>query len=221
MVYKSAFSLFSLSKDAVMRNPVPFLVLTFLPGFLLAVADAMNGNPSWPPFNSNGAANPTANSLLFYMFGGLASVLTITAGFYLELKAAKGDSPTTSEAFNSSLRYFWRTMGLMMLISIIIILGLFALIIPGIVFIKWFFLAPYFLVGQDMGIKEAMKASKAASKGNGNAIFAVVGVMALLSLFSLIPIFGGFISLVLVTLYACAPALRFYEITGKKLKSTA
>lgn len=215
MAYKSAFTLFNLSKDKVLNNPIPFLLLTFMPSFLIVIADAMNGNPS-KGFTSDTGSYPTEKSIPYYFVGGIMTILLFAAAVLLELKSAKNKQVRASEAFSASIPFILRIVGLILLLGIIIVLGLLAFIVPGIIFIQWFFLAPYFLVDKNMGIIEAMKASKAASRGNAGAIWSVIGVMMLLSLFGFIPIFGGFISLVLTTLYACASALRYYEITGKK-----
>lgn len=213
MAYKSAFSLFSPSKDAVFNNPLAFFIIIFLPSFLSVVANAMDGNKS--PFFSLNSSQSEASQLLS-MIGGLLSLVLLAPGIYIELKAAKGKAVSVSEALNNSMRYFWRLLGLVIVLAVVIGLGLIALIVPGIIFIQRYFLAPYFLVDKNLGIKQAMRASAAASKGNGMAVWSVIGVMVLLSLSNLIPIFGGLIALVLVTLYTCAPAYRYYELTAKK-----
>ncbi|MES2971787.1 MAG: YciC family protein [Patescibacteria group bacterium] len=218
MAYRSAWSLFTTSKDAVLNNPLPFLTLVFLPSFLIVVGDAMNGGKSLSfPMTAKTAPESEASQLV-YLIGGLLSLLFIAAGFCLELKAAKGKTISASEALTSSMRYFWRLLGLLIVMTVVIVLGLLALIVPGIIFIQRYFLAPYFLIDKDLGIRESMTASAAASKGKAGAIWSIIGVMVLFSLFSFIPIFGGLITLVLVTLFTCAPAYRYFELTGKKTR---
>ncbi len=214
MSYKSAFSLFNDSKEAVFNSPWPFLWIIFIPSFLIVVGEAMNGGQTW--LLPQTAATPSDASQSLQMIGGLLSLLLLPAGFYVELMAAKRKTLTVSEIIGQSMRFYWRTIGLVILMTIIIALGIIAFIVPGLIFIHRFFLAPYFLIDRDLGIREAMSVSWNSTKGKAGLIWSVIGVIILLSLFNIIPIFGGLISAILLTLYTCAPAFRYSEIANKK-----
>jgi len=214
MTYRDAFSLFKVSKDAVLNNPLPFFVLYFLPSFLMVVADAMNGGSS--PLMPTTASQDSAGSISLSVIGVLASLVFLPAVYCLELQSAKGKKPSTEEVLRGSMRYFWRLLGLLLVLGVMIVFGLLALIVPGIIFIKWYFFAPYYLVAQDLSITDALKASKEASKGHGVVIWTVAAIIILFSILSIIPVFGGLISLVLLTLYTCAPAYLYYELSRSK-----
>lgn len=222
MTYKSAFELFKTSKELVLKNPLPFFVIVFLPAFLPRIGDVINGGSTSPFGNFLNTSSGQGNPNILHFLGWLLSVVLIPAGFYLEIQAVKGKKPDTTQTINDSTGYFWRLLGLFLVMSVIIVAGLIALIVPGIIFIQRYFLAPYFLVDKNMGIKAALSASAAASKGNAGAIWGVIGVMILLSMFAIIPLVGGVVALGLTTLYACASALRYQELvlhnTDKSVK---
>lgn len=215
MKTKSAFALFKPSKDAVLDNLGPFLLFVFLPGFFIIIGDATTGTPA---LDFKVFTNPAANPQPFTAFHGIGvilSALLLPAGYYLELQAAKGKAMSIGSVFSDSMRYYWRLWGLLILMGLIILVGFLALIVPGIIFIRRYFLAPYFLLDRDLDIGAALKASAKVSKGHGGAIWNIIGVMVLLSLAGIIPILGGLISSLLLMLYACAPAMRYLELSPK------
>jgi len=89
------------------------------------------------------------------------------------------------------------------------------LIVPGVIAIRRYFLAPYLMLDKDLSIREAMKQSAALSKPYSGSIWGIIGVIVLLSLPSIIPVIGWAVSFVLMLLYSVAPALRYQEL--KKL----
>lgn len=215
MAYRSAFELFKPSKDAVLQNLWPFLVFVFLPAFLSVIGDAASGNMRIDYSKLSSVLWRQGTVTIWHFLGGLLSILFLPAYYYLELQAAKGRNMGVGETFRESMRYFWPMFGLVLAMGGIILLGLIAFIVPGIIFIQRYFLAPYFLLDKNMGIKEALAASAQASKGRTRAIWGVIGVAVLLNLFNVVPIFGGLIAALLLMLYACAPAYRYLELSGK------
>ena len=101
------------------------------------------------------------------------------------------------------------------LIALMTIGGLILLIVPGLIVIRRYFLAPYVMVDQDTGILESMRRSAAMSKPHSGYIWSIIGVSVLLSLPGIIPFVGWAVSFVLAVLYSTAPALRYQEL--KKL----
>lgn len=235
----SAFKLFKPSMNAVLSNFVSFLVIVFLPAFLLLIGDTMNArdflaSPGFNPMNTPENVKP--ESVPFYIIGGLLSLLLLPAGYYLELQAAKGKEVGGGEAISASAKHFWRIVGFVLIVGLAFLAGIFFLILPGllmrspvfgavgiIVFfiasvmaIQRFFLVPYFIIDRNVTMLKAMSESAAASKGRAFAIWGVVFVAILLGVFNVIPKFGGLISLILITLYTCAPALRYLELSNTK-----
>ncbi len=212
-----AFQLFKPSKEAALNNFFSFLIISFLPAFFILVGDTINLR-DFLASGENGLQqfllmDPRPESMPYYVVGIIFSVLLVPARYYLQLQAAKGKTVAFVNAISNSQKHFWRILGFSLIFALLVVVGLIALIIPGLIVIRRYFLAPYFIVDQGLGIKDAMAASAQVSKLHVKAIWSIIGVMVLLSVFNIIPIWGGMISLILVTLYSCAPALRYLELS--------
>lgn len=218
-----AFQLFGPSKEAVLNNFMSFLFIIFLPGFLILIGDAMNVSDYLASSENSlmqqfDLENTNPESRPYYVFGGIFTMLLIPARYYLQLQAAKGKEIDVAQAIRNSAKYFWRVIGFSFLFGLLVFLGLLALILPGLIVIRRYFLTPYFLIDQNLGIKDAMAASAQVSKLHSRAIWGVIGVTILLSIFNIIPVWGGLITLILTTLYSCAPALRYLELSKHAAK---
>lgn len=202
----------------VMNNAMAFLLIIFMPSFLSLIGQIL-GTDGGATLSNTFSLNATSEASVAHpltTIGGLLSLLLLPAGIYIELLAAKGKAIDTWKSFTESLKYFWRLFGLFLLVGLIVICGLILFIVPGVIFIRRYFLAPYFLVDKDMKITDAMKASAEKTKGRPGAVWGIIGVSLLFVLLGIVPIFGGLISLVMLTLYTCAPAIRYAEIIKTK-----
>jgi uncharacterized membrane protein len=145
--------------------------------------------------------------------GSLLTLILYPAVTYTYLHAAKGEIVNFKDAFSSkSYDKFWRFIGLGIVVSVVVILGLIAFIVPGIIFIRRYFLAPYYVMDRDMSIFDAMKASAKESKQFSGAVYGVLGVVLLIAMLSVFSLPGLVASAILTVLYATAPALRYLEI---------
>lgn len=246
-----AFQLFKPSMEAVLNNFASFLVIIFLPAFLLLIGEVMNVGDTLSSAEGSLWAitldNVRPESVPFYVGGVLLSVLLLPAGYYLELQAARGKKLSAAEALSGSARYLWKIIGFGLLIAlgallgIMVVIGLFtlllailgqpshllglpivaALVILAVIIIQRYFLVPYFLVDQGTTIRKAMTDSATAARGHALAIWGVIGVCVGLSFFGIIPVFGGLVSLTLLTLYTCAPALRYLELSSHAASAAA
>jgi hypothetical protein len=105
----------------------------------------------------------------------------------------------------------WRMFGLYIVTSIYIVVG-FILIIPGLIMLRRYFLAPYVMLDTKCDIKTAMERSSEMSKPYSGYVWGVIGIMFLIGLFNALPGVGWMISFVLGMLYSVAPALRYQEL---------
>jgi len=69
------------------------------------------------------------------------------------------------QAFKEALSYFWRYLGLYILMGLALFLGFLALVIPGIVMYIWFSFAVFVLAFENIGGSAALKRSKALVQG--------------------------------------------------------
>ncbi len=222
----SSFDLFNQSSAAVRRNLKVFVVL-YIPGLLSALSSFQKKSKDQSTFatiSDNLSGLPVsslvvlgaATALLVAVFMVVA-VLYQTALFGLELESSKGKQATYAQLWKLAKKYALRLLGLGIVAGGFIVLGLALFIVPGLILIRRYFLAPYAMVDKDMGIMEAMRYSAELSKPYSGYIWGVIGVTILIAVTNIVPIFGALIALVLSVLYSVAPALRYQEL--KKLHS--
>lgn len=215
----SAFALFDKSKDLVLANLTTYGILLVLP-FLTTLASAMNSDASKFKMSPNFSGfNLSATQLGYGSLAALAvmfvfTILTVMT-YAMNLQVIEGKKPVLDDLWPVVRKFFWRIVGLSIVTALVIIAGFIALIVPGLIFIRRYILAPYVLIDKDLGIGDAMRESARLSKPYAGSIWGLLGVMMLLSLTSLVPIIGWIVSFVLTSLYTAAPALRYLEL--KKL----
>ncbi len=209
-VLASSLSLFAPSMNAFMRNLPTFIILLALP-FLVTLSNYPNGMSD---NNDIAIDTPVILGIIFSI--AIVLVIYIILGALttkLQLEAAKGNVV--------SLRQLWAstksrivTFGLLCIaIAALVTVGLIAFIIPGIIFIRRYVMAPYILLdNDDMTISEAMNKSAEMSKPYSGYIWGVIGLVILLSFTTVIPFTGPMLSFVLTSIYGIALPLRYLEI---------
>lgn len=145
--------------------------------------------------------------LVTIVVGTIVQIMTQTA----QLEAAQAKTPTFDKLWAITKELGLRLFGLYIIASLIILLGLIFFIIPGLFMVKRYFLSPYVMIDQKVGIREALDRSAAISTSFG-AIWGVVLVIILFGLISIVPMIGWLVSFILGMLYSVAPALRYEEL---------
>lgn len=217
----SAFSLISKSWEAVQRNIVVFGIL-FIPTAISTILGLVSNKGSeksyTAAFNSigNGSTASLAGfvggiaavGLLFFAVGVVVQALSVVA----QLRASEGKTVSFGQVWDEGKSYIFRILGLSIVTGLLIVLGFICLIVPGVIALRRYFLAPYLLVDKNLGIGEAMKQSAAISKPFSGSIYGVIGVTILLSLTGIIPVVGSIIGALAGVVYSVAPALRYQEL---------
>lgn len=214
----SAFSLFTKSKDIVLKNIKVYGILFLLPFLISLISNiGADSDTKTVPYLGNFNVTPGKLGLVSIIAVITIAVFIITSvmEFALSLLAARGKEPTLNELWPFVSKFTWRFIGLSIVTGLLVVIGLFAFIVPGLIFIRRYFLSPYVMIDQDLSIGEAMTESARLSKPFSLSVWAIIGVMILLSLPGFVPVFGWLISIVLTSLYTAAPALRYLEL--KKL----
>jgi uncharacterized membrane protein len=216
---QSAFSLFRPSMEAVKRNPWTYFWLVFIPSLFSLASNSTkveDANGSSAAIESWGTL-PFTLAVSSFMLVTLAivflSLVIAPAVTHLQLSSAKNKDIGVADALKVGLKYVWRYLGLIIVLVLLFVGGLILFIVPGLIVLRRYFLAPYFMLDKDLSIGEAMKQSAAATKPFSGAIWGIIGVYILLSLPGFIPLIGGLVSIALTTLYSVAPALRYYELS--------
>ncbi len=152
--------------------------------------------------------------LLFTLVILIVTMLTQAAA----LQAAQTKTASLNTALASIKRVFWRLLGVYILSGIIIVIGFILLIVPGVIMLRRYYLAPYVMLDQKLGVWDAMERSAAMSKPYSGSIYRIIGLSILLALpggmFSAfgLPLVGSLISLVLAFFFIVVPPLRYEEL---------
>jgi hypothetical protein len=215
-----AFALFGLSWTAFKLNLWAFvsgallpIVILLLP-VLILLAKAVNSNGG-----SSGSGSAALNVLAFAL--GLVGIISLLVFYvpymyFLKLQSAKGVKMSFRSTFQQSRHYFWRLIGLLICRSLIVIGGLILLIVPGFFMWRRYMLAPFYLVDQDLGIKDSLEKSAADSQPFSGAIWGMIGVYVIIGVVGYIPLIGYVIGPVAGIVYCCAQSTRYLQIKKAK-----
>lgn len=209
--FPGAFELFSPSITAIGKNVGSFIGLLSISLGVVIVAALI---PTLLVVGLMGSDD--ANKTAFIITLIAAITLTIIVAYaamlpmftYLQLRSSQGVKVSIGAVFRETKPYFWRLVGLRLLLGLLYFVGLLLLIAPFFFFWKRYMLSRYYVVDQNMGISEAMAASAADSKKYGDAIWGIVGVRTLWWFCAQI---FGLVGSVVDFLYGCAPSLRYLQ----------
>ncbi|MHA1583410.1 MAG: zinc-ribbon domain-containing protein [Candidatus Baldrarchaeia archaeon] len=120
-------------------------------------------------------------------FGSLFLTLffdAISIGIVTQLAADEflGKETSLKKSVDSALDVVVPLIVGIVIVSVITIIGLILLIIPGIIFLVWFCLTPVVIVLEKSGATEAMSKSKELTKGNWFHVFGVLILTAIILL---------------------------------------
>lgn len=215
--FTSAFDLLGKSYNLIIKNWKVFAILYALP-FLAGLQSSGMQLENRDASELNGVSDPSeliGVILAFLIFAPI--FIAIFAVIYamllqLELDVAQDKTPTFGQVWQSLKPRFWKLLGLMFLIALMIVGGLILLIIPGLFVIQRYLLAPYFLLDKNLTIGEALRNSSAVAKKHSGPVWGVVGVLILFGIISSLPGLFGLVGFVLSALYSVAPAIRYLEV---------
>lgn len=179
-------------------------------------------------FSSAGFGNYNEN--FTEILGGIAIVglivFILTFFLYamatsLEIRTSNGEKPSFDAIFSDAKRFWLRQIALILVCGFIIVIGLFLLIVPGIIAISRLIMAPYVMFDKKLGIFDSIKASNELAKGNFVAIWSVLIVFILLSillsaLLGLIPFIGSLLGAIASIGISLMLVLRYRELQSKK-----
>jgi len=225
----SAFDLFTPSKELVLKHiwifgplyAVPFVfyihswIWSPLPNQHIRIWQHSSGFSSgWPgsPWPSYFTFLAIGFSLLWLLIIGIVGTIAQIMAQAAQLEAAGRKHVDFSQLWDVVKKRGWRMFGLYVVMGVIITIGFILLVIPGLIFIRRYILAPYVMLERNIGIMDSLNESAALSKLNPGAIWGVMGVMFLIGLMNIIPIIGGLAAFAFGSLYSVAPALRYRQL---------
>jgi hypothetical protein len=217
------FGLFRLSLGILRRNLktliLGLLLVVLIVSVVLAVALIAI---SFANFYDSAATSATAH----IVFGtavvlGIAALLALTVFFspfltVVLLRSVEGKTIDVRAALAGCRANYWQILRVNFLTTLAVIGGFILLIIPGIIFAVWFSLASYIVIDQQVDAVEAMKRSKALVRGRIWEMMGVFALPAFFEFFSLIPILGPFVVLIINLLYTGAPVARYVQLKAAR-----
>jgi uncharacterized membrane protein len=232
---ESAFSLFSKSYALVKENLTIFIfvysisALFALWNFLSRLSESNNLQESgtnayygfFSSFTGLHFTSPTGIGLGLALLLGLLAVFFGLLQIILVLRVAQGHKPSFGNLWEEFKKKGARLVGLEIMMGVGILFGFILLIVPGIILLGRWFLAPYILVDRDTPVSEALVQSWEMTKGYAWPIYSVILVGILWSLTGAIPLVGAIISFLLAVAYSVAPALRYRELNKRRSPSTS
>jgi hypothetical protein len=207
----SAFSLFKPSWEGLKLNLTELIIIFVVPTLiliLLFVVGASMANSS-----SGGAA---VLIVLGVVVGLVYAALIGPAIIHIQLKSSLMEKATYDSALATSKKFWWRFILLSLVVGLVVVSGFILFIIPGIIFLKRYYLSHYALIDQDLGLGDSMRKSNELSRDRSMTVYGLLGVDIVINIPSVIPVIGQVITFVLQIAYFCAPAIRYQQL--KKLK---
>ena len=210
-ILPSALSLFKPSIAAFKRNFLTFVVVGSLPFLLIAASIGVQIiTANTPEFLRIAGAIITT---ILFVSGIILSFLTAPTLALTQLRSAEGVAISPRQAYRSASPFFLRWMGLTILLAIIYIAAIACFVVPFFFMLRRYVLAPFYLLGRNSSIGDAMRASASESRYHSRAVWELVFIQALLSLCSAVPIIGWVVGWIPSVMYACAPAIRYLQIS--------
>jgi hypothetical protein len=130
------------------------------------------------------------------------------------LKAVRREKIEIKDMFAVFERNYWNAVIAGLVTTVIIVIGFFMLIVPGIIFACRLAFVPYLVIDQKMEAMEALKASWAMTRGHGWTIF-FMGLLAILIVIAglIVLIFGVLISVMWIS---AAFAILYHSVYLKQ-----
>ena len=212
--FPSAFSLFGPSWEGLQQNLVELVFIFVVPTLVILFLSLAAGLTST---NSDGSQHVSGGlGILTGAFLVVSVALLGPAIVHIQLKSSLNQKATYASAWATSKKYWWRFLVLTFMLGITILVGFILLIVPGVIFIKRYFLFHYALIDEDLGLVESMKRSNQLSKDRSMTVYSVLGVEVLISIVGsilrVIPVLGQVATLLFQVTYFCAPAIRYQQL---------
>lgn len=196
--FTPALELLRPSTIALRDNPLPYLYFAAIPLLILTVGGYMD-------VQDKVAIGPLT------IFGLLLSLALYPALQYTYLWRAQGKTVSPAKALRAGMASFWPLIGLAIVVGLIVFAGLLLFIIPGIIMLRRYFLAPYYLIDRKLSIREAMETSATESLQYSGTVYELLAVFLAITIIGFFGAPGSVASAILSLLFATAPAFRYLE----------
>ncbi len=201
--WPGAFGLFKPSLRTVAFNIWPFLLTAVL-------ASIVQGLPDFGALFTDSKPLYAVLAVIGY---GTSIVLSLATTLVI-LNAMRSKKISFSEAVTGSLPFALRAIGVILLSILIAVASLALLVIPFFFIFPRISLAMYYVLDQNTGVVEAIKASWKQTSGQLGKLYGIIGVniLMILPVFTLV---GIPLSIFLLVAYSAASVLLYrYLVSG-------
>jgi len=115
-------------------------------------------------------ARSSTFSIVYFVMILISIILSIYVSIGI-LLILKNGSMAVGDAFSESSPYFWRVVGLSIIVGLLLLVLFILLIIPGIIFMTYWTFSFVFLIVENKKIRESLDASKQLVKGRWWRVF--------------------------------------------------
>ena len=205
----------------VRRHLWPVTVIIAIPGLLGQLGGTLVGGIDPNLMLTRGPSDAEAAGFLLQVIAVVWLFFSFAAYLYFQLRSIGGIAPRIIECYRIGNRYILRLIGLYIFIVLAVGIGLLLLVVPGLIAIRRYCLAPYFLMDEGLGIRQAMQHSAAATKPKPvrrhvwSTLLLVVVVLAtgLLATKYASP-YGIVVTVLASIVYPLLMALRYQEVSS-------
>ncbi len=197
--WPGAFGVYKHSKKAINTNLSSAV-------FLMLVTFLLSGSLSYLVENRDGGLF----DLLVQSFAMAASAFAFMAG-------VKGKRVEIADTIKTGGNYFFKSLGLNVLVSLSLIGSFLLLIVPFFFVLPRLLLANYYLVNEDLSIIDAYKASWNETKGHSGKVWGVLGASLLMALL-MITVIGIPFAVYFLLMYSAATAVLYSYIKKNPAK---
>lgn len=189
-----------LSFQVLHQAPGAFIVLSLLPIVpVLIIAFGVAAAPQ------NAAAVGAIGIILFMIFAMISQAALV----YGALEQLRGRRFTVGEAFSKGFRRFWPVLGVAIVSGVIIVAGLIALLVPGLIALCMLYVAIPACVVEEWGVVQSLTRSAELTKGYRWPI---------LGLIALVMIGAAIVSTILETLVQIAAGVVIASLLDAALQ---
>jgi hypothetical protein len=177
--------------------------------------------PTLPPYSWGFFTAPSFFSLVMLAISFVFFVLTFAA----QLEASKHRSTPLDTLWKDTRADVVETFKLVFVLTAIVLapslaaifaghaqIGAGLLVLLGVYVSRRYLFAPYVIIEEKIGFREAMQKSRKLSDKYPGSVWSILFLSAIFGLTSFIPLVGGLLSFALAYLFAAAPALRYEQL---------
>ena len=214
-----SWNLLGKSYRLAIKSYEQILILFFLPQLFYILGAIYLGPINRHKFNLNHLTDKQYLGIAFIGVWLILSLFNFAPAVYFRLNTVRNTKlPSLKQCYGNGIKQMWRILLVQFLSYLIIVIGLVAFIIPGIMFFRRYVLSDYFAMDNPkLKILQILKKSSAETRPYAYSIFGAYGVVLSVNLLADLVLGGFVVGLVLAVLISYStlfiPVLRYQEIT--------